>query len=163
MAQRAPKTSPFMSLSKLSQAGAPPSRFPRQSASSGPRSLLNRGNGHSIILFITGNLEWNFPSRECAQGSRGPPPALAFNVVLTSILCYNSVMRPTLPKGHDKSPEDVPHSFLDAPQAGLHRVVCWMGIHDFELIEVNLSFIPGCGIEKVQCRHCGIVMVQASS
>ncbi|MED5464670.1 MAG: hypothetical protein VX699_08465 [Myxococcota bacterium] len=72
-------------------------------------------------------------------------------------------MRPTLPKGNDKSPEDIPHSFLDAPQAGLHRVVCWMGIHDFELIEANLSFISGCGVEKVQCRHCGIVMVQASS
>ena len=44
-----------------------------------------------------------------------------------------------------------------------HRVACWVGFHDYELIEVQLSFVPGSCVEKVECKHCHSVIIRATS
>ncbi|MCH6562065.1 MAG: hypothetical protein IH800_06570 [Myxococcales bacterium] len=42
----------------------------------------------------------------------------------------------------------------------LSRILCVLGLHDFRLVERILSF--GCegGVEKVQCRRCGLTITR---
>ena len=72
---------------------------------------------------------------------------------------------PVLPeKRRDESPiEDLPLCKLDDRPPVYYRVACWMGFHDFELLEVQLSFGAGAGVEKVKCHHCGIVMLRTNA
>jgi len=35
------------------------------------------------------------------------------------------------------------------------KVLCWLGFHDFHVIEGSFSFGGG-GIETVECRRCGL-------
>jgi hypothetical protein len=35
------------------------------------------------------------------------------------------------------------------------RVLCALGVHDLEVIEVQIGFGPSGTVEKVQCRRCG--------
>ena len=37
----------------------------------------------------------------------------------------------------------------------LGRVLCALGVHDLEVIEVQIGFGPSGTVEKVQCRRCG--------
>jgi hypothetical protein len=34
------------------------------------------------------------------------------------------------------------------------RLLCLLGFHDFQVIEVTLGFGPSGAVEKVECRHC---------
>ncbi len=43
---------------------------------------------------------------------------------------------------------------------GISRILCVLGLHDFRLIERILSFGSGSGVEKVQCRRCGLVITR---
>ncbi len=40
----------------------------------------------------------------------------------------------------------------------LGRLLCWLGIHSFRVIDRTYGFGAGGDIEKVECRRCGIVM-----
>lgn len=37
----------------------------------------------------------------------------------------------------------------------LARILCWIGIHDFRVINVTFGFSAGDQVEKVECRRCG--------
>ena len=38
------------------------------------------------------------------------------------------------------------------------RLLCRLGLHNVRVIDVTLGFGVGGGVEKVECRRCGIVM-----
>jgi hypothetical protein len=38
----------------------------------------------------------------------------------------------------------------------LGRLLCWLGIHDFRVINITFGFGPGGGVEKVECCRCGV-------
>ena len=38
------------------------------------------------------------------------------------------------------------------------RLLCRLGLHNVRIIDVTLGFGVGGGVEKVECRRCGIVM-----
>jgi hypothetical protein len=40
----------------------------------------------------------------------------------------------------------------------LGRLLCWLGIHNFKVLDVTLGFGGAGGVEKIQCRRCGVVM-----
>ncbi len=35
------------------------------------------------------------------------------------------------------------------------RLLCWLGIHEFGVVDVSFSFGPGGAVETVECRRCG--------
>ena len=37
----------------------------------------------------------------------------------------------------------------------LGRVLCAIGVHDLEVIEVQIGFGPSGTVERVHCRRCG--------
>ena len=37
----------------------------------------------------------------------------------------------------------------------LGRLLCFLGSHDFRVVEVSFAFGGSSGIEKVECRRCG--------
>ena len=39
--------------------------------------------------------------------------------------------------------------------AWLGRLLCWLGVHDYRLVECIIGFGPGGLVEKVECRRCG--------
>ncbi len=36
------------------------------------------------------------------------------------------------------------------------RLLCLLGFHDFQVVEVTLGFGPAGAVEKVECRRCGL-------
>jgi hypothetical protein len=41
------------------------------------------------------------------------------------------------------------------------NLLCWFGFHDFRVIEKTFQFGAGSGIEKVECRNCGVVTTRS--
>ena len=39
----------------------------------------------------------------------------------------------------------------------LGRLLCLLGVHDFEIIEVSSGFGVGGGVAKVRCKRCGVI------
>lgn len=37
----------------------------------------------------------------------------------------------------------------------LGRLLCWLGLHDFRVINVRFGFGASGNIEQVECRRCG--------
>ncbi len=37
------------------------------------------------------------------------------------------------------------------------RFLCWLGFHDFQVIDKTFEFGAGGGIEKIECRRCGVI------
>jgi len=37
----------------------------------------------------------------------------------------------------------------------LGRILCFIGIHDFQVTDAVMSFGSGGGVAKVRCRRCG--------
>ena len=42
----------------------------------------------------------------------------------------------------------------------LGRLLCWLGFHDFRVIDKTFEFGGGGGIEKVECRRCGTTIIR---
>ena len=42
----------------------------------------------------------------------------------------------------------------------LGRLLFWLGIHDFRVIDVTLGFDDAGDVEKVQCDRCGITVLR---
>ncbi len=42
----------------------------------------------------------------------------------------------------------------------LGRLLCWLGFHNFRVIDKTFGFGAGGGIEKVECRRCGVTMTR---
>jgi len=40
-------------------------------------------------------------------------------------------------------------------RAPIGRLLCFLGVHDFRVLEVRFGFGQGNHIEKVECRRCG--------
>ncbi len=40
-------------------------------------------------------------------------------------------------------------------RAMLGKVLCYLGFHDFDVVDVTLGFGPAGGVETVECRRCG--------
>lgn len=38
------------------------------------------------------------------------------------------------------------------------RLLCWLGIHKFHVIDRTFGFGAGGDIEKVECRRCGVIL-----
>jgi hypothetical protein len=38
----------------------------------------------------------------------------------------------------------------------LGRLLCYLGIHDFRVIDVTFGFGAGGSVEKVECQRCGL-------
>jgi len=39
-----------------------------------------------------------------------------------------------------------------------NRLLCWLGYHDFRVIDKTFGFSGGGGIEKVECQRCGVTV-----
>jgi hypothetical protein len=35
------------------------------------------------------------------------------------------------------------------------RLLCWLGIHDFRVVDATFSFGVGGNVERIECRRCG--------
>lgn len=46
---------------------------------------------------------------------------------------------------------------LDKWRKTLGQIACFMGLHDFRVIEVVFGFGGSDAIEKLECRRCGVV------
>ena len=44
---------------------------------------------------------------------------------------------------------------MERAREWLGRVLCALGLHELEVIEVQIGFGPSGTVEKVQCRRCG--------
>lgn len=49
----------------------------------------------------------------------------------------------------------MPEKGRESVPAWLGRLLCWLGVHDFRLVECTLAFGAGGRVEKVECRRCG--------
>lgn len=46
---------------------------------------------------------------------------------------------------------------MDLPEP-LQRLMCWLGFHDFRVLEISFGFGDAGDVEKVECRQCGLIM-----
>ena len=37
------------------------------------------------------------------------------------------------------------------------RLLCWLRVHDFRVVDVTFGFGAGGSVERVECRRCGLV------
>lgn len=42
----------------------------------------------------------------------------------------------------------------------LGRLLCWLGFHDFRVVDRAFEFGAGGAIEKVECKRCGVTMTR---
>ncbi len=42
----------------------------------------------------------------------------------------------------------------------LGRLLCWLGLHDFHVIDRTFGFGPSGNVEKIQCRRCGLIITR---
>lgn len=42
----------------------------------------------------------------------------------------------------------------------LGRLLCWLGFHDFLVIDRTFGFGAGGEVEKVECRRCGVTLTR---
>jgi hypothetical protein len=42
----------------------------------------------------------------------------------------------------------------------LGRILCLLGLHDYRLVERSVSFGSEGGVEKVQCKRCGLTIMR---
>lgn len=42
----------------------------------------------------------------------------------------------------------------------LGRILCLLGLHDYRLVERNVSFGSEGAVEKVQCKRCGLTITR---
>jgi hypothetical protein len=40
------------------------------------------------------------------------------------------------------------------------NLLCWLGFHDFRVLEKTFQFGAGSGIEKVECSRCGVIVTR---
>jgi len=40
------------------------------------------------------------------------------------------------------------------------NLLCWLGFHDYRVIEKTFQFGEASGIEKVECRRCGVIVTR---
>ena len=40
------------------------------------------------------------------------------------------------------------------------RLLCWLGGHDFIVIDKRFDFGSGGGVENVKCRRCGVTVTR---
>ena len=45
----------------------------------------------------------------------------------------------------------------------IRRLLCLLGLHKFDIVEVVGGFGAGESVEKVECRYCGAVVTRQSS
>ncbi len=38
--------------------------------------------------------------------------------------------------------------------------LCWLGFHDFRVIDRTFGFGAGGEVEKVECRRCGVIVTR---
>jgi hypothetical protein len=46
---------------------------------------------------------------------------------------------------------------MDIDQS-LDRIKCWLGIHDFKVLEITFGFGEGGDVEKVECNRCSLII-----
>ncbi len=37
------------------------------------------------------------------------------------------------------------------------RLLCWLGFHNFRVIDKTFEFSGGGGIERLECQRCGVI------
>ncbi|NQV82758.1 MAG: hypothetical protein HQ494_02960 [Rhodospirillales bacterium] len=45
----------------------------------------------------------------------------------------------------------------------LQRLMCWLGFHNFRVLEVTFGFGEAGDVEKVECRLCGLILSREKS
>ena len=40
------------------------------------------------------------------------------------------------------------------------KLLCWLGLHDFQVLSKTFGFGESEGVEKVECKRCGVVMTR---
>jgi hypothetical protein len=48
---------------------------------------------------------------------------------------------------------------MDIDQS-LDRIKCWLGIHDFKVLEITFGFGEGGDVEKVECNRCSLIIAR---
>ncbi len=45
---------------------------------------------------------------------------------------------------------------------GISRLFCWLGWHDFRVIDTSFGFGALGNVERVQCRRCGVIITRSA-
>lgn len=45
----------------------------------------------------------------------------------------------------------------------LFRLLCWLGWHNYAVIDITFGFGPGGSVETVECRRCGYRTTRSGS
>ena len=40
------------------------------------------------------------------------------------------------------------------------RLICWLGFHDFRVIDATFGFGEGGSVERIECRRCGLKRIR---
>ncbi len=40
------------------------------------------------------------------------------------------------------------------------QLLCWVGFHDYRVLEIRFQFGAGSGIEKVECQRCSVIVTR---
>tara|TARA_B100001142_G_C14046548_1_gene544168 strand:- start:359 stop:517 length:159 start_codon:yes stop_codon:yes gene_type:complete len=40
----------------------------------------------------------------------------------------------------------------------IDRILCWLGIHDFQVLEITFGFGEAGDVEKVECKRCELII-----
>lgn len=40
------------------------------------------------------------------------------------------------------------------------HLLCWLGFHDYRVLEIRFQFGAGSGIEKVECQRCSVIVTR---
>ena len=40
----------------------------------------------------------------------------------------------------------------------IDRILCWLGVHDFQVLEITFGFGEAGDGEKVECRRCKLII-----
>jgi hypothetical protein len=43
----------------------------------------------------------------------------------------------------------------------LGRILCFFGVHDFELVDATFAFGAGGEVTRLQCRRCGLTTTRS--
>ena len=47
------------------------------------------------------------------------------------------------------------------PPLIIGQLLCWLGFHDFRVIDRTFGFGAGGSVEKVECKQCGVMITRS--
>jgi hypothetical protein len=51
-------------------------------------------------------------------------------------------------------------NYMQDPLLLIGKLLCWLGFHDFTVLSRTFGFGEGDGVEKVECKRCGVIVTR---